>query len=250
VPETNRRTKLSLYCLFTFHYASVRLHLIEYDIKTLQYEKFLTRLSSSVNIFCNNLNMYVLRTEPIRFPSSGLHRNHHAAVKGGSGGNILSGTAAGELIVINETGRLFRASLPVTSNGMLSLLSIGDDVYALPLPSHARASTPVLRIKRPSIGSVVLMLNAMGRYAGSGDGCIKRLSGSDMHWQATGEALVAGKVTSLAAAVHGNYLFAGTDAGCLYAFITPSNTTPNPYSLPRSHPPSPSPPGTRSTSSR
>lgn len=107
VPETNRRTKLSLYCLFTFHYASVRMHLIEYDIKTLQ---------------------YLLRTEPIRFPSSGLHRNHHAAVKGGSGGNILSGTAAGELIVINEVGRLFRASLPVTSNGMLSLLSIGDDV--------------------------------------------------------------------------------------------------------------------------
>ena len=37
-----------------------------------------------------------------------------------------------------------------------------------------------------------------------------------MHWQATGEALVVGKVTSLAAAVAGNYLFAGTDAGCLY----------------------------------
>ena len=96
-----------MYCLFTFHYASVRMHLIEYDIKTLQ---------------------YLLRTEPIRFPSSGLHRNHHAAIKGGNGGNILSGTAAGELIVINEAGRLFRASLPVTSNGMLSLLSIGDDV--------------------------------------------------------------------------------------------------------------------------
>jgi hypothetical protein len=109
VPETNRRTKLSLYCLFTFHYTSVRVHLIEYDIKTLQ---------------------YVLRTEPVRFPSAGLHRTHHAAVKGGSSGNILSGTAAGELIVINEAGRLFRASLPVTSNGMLSLLSIGDDVCA------------------------------------------------------------------------------------------------------------------------
>ncbi len=76
--------------------------------------------------------MYVLRTEPIRFPSAGLHRNHHAAVKGGSGGNILSGTAAGELIVISEAGRLFRASLPVTSNGMLSLLAIGDDVYDTP----------------------------------------------------------------------------------------------------------------------
>jgi hypothetical protein len=86
------------------------MHLIEYDIKTLQ---------------------YVLRTEPVRFPSAGLHRNHYAAVKGGSGGNILSGTAAGELIVINEAGRLFRASLPVTSNGMLSLLSIGDDVCVL-----------------------------------------------------------------------------------------------------------------------
>ena len=79
--------------------------------------------------------MYVLRTEPVRFPSAGLHRTHHAAVKvcvcvcvyvyaydykhavqhthahdmplvlqGGSGGNILSGTAAGELIVISEAG--------------------------------------------------------------------------------------------------------------------------------------------------
>ncbi len=37
-----------------------------------------------------------------------------------------------------------------------------------------------------------------------------------MHWQATGEALVVGKVTSLAVAVAGNYLFAGTDAGCMY----------------------------------
>jgi hypothetical protein len=84
--------------------------------------------------------MYVLRTEPIRFPSAGLHRNHHAAVKGGSGGNILSGTAAGELIVISEAGRLFRASLPVTSNGMLSLLAIGDDVYDTPPPPpYARA---------------------------------------------------------------------------------------------------------------
>jgi hypothetical protein len=44
VPETSRRTKLSLYCLFTFHYASVRMHLIEYDIKTLQYEQFYTIL--------------------------------------------------------------------------------------------------------------------------------------------------------------------------------------------------------------
>lgn len=97
----------------------MRLHLIEYDIKTLQ---------------------YVLRTEPVRFPSAGLHRNHHAAVKGGSSGNILSGTAAGELIVISEVGRLFRASLPVTSNGMLSLLSIGDDV-CVPVPL-LRASHP------------------------------------------------------------------------------------------------------------
>ena len=157
----------------------MRLHLIEYDIKTLQ---------------------YVLRTEPIRFPSAGLHRNHHAAVKGGSGGNILSGTAAGELIVINEVGRLFRASLPVTSNGMLSLLSIGDDVcvHLSPLPFS------------PFLFHVRTL-----RYSGSGDGCIKRLSGSDMHWQATGEALVVGKVTSLAAAVSGNHLFAGTDAGCM-----------------------------------
>jgi hypothetical protein len=120
VPETNRRTKLSLYCLFTFHYASVRLHLIEYDIKTLQ---------------------YVVRTEPVRFPSAGLHRTHHAAVKGGSGGNILSGTAAGELIVINESGRLFRASLPVTCNGMLSLLSIGDDMCVL---SHQFSFLPLM----------------------------------------------------------------------------------------------------------
>ena len=42
-----------------------------------------------------------------------------------------------------------------------------------------------------------------------------------MHWQATGEALVAGKVTSLAVAVTGNYLFAGTDAGCVYASLQP-----------------------------
>jgi hypothetical protein len=37
-----------------------------------------------------------------------------------------------------------------------------------------------------------------------------------MHWQATGEALVVGKVTSLATAVAGNFLYAGTDAGCMY----------------------------------
>jgi hypothetical protein len=124
VPETNRRTKLSLYCLFTFHYTTVRAHLIEYDIKTLQ---------------------YVLRTEAVRFPSAGLHRTHHAAIKGGSGGNILSGTAAGELIVINEVGRLFRASLPVTSNGMLSLLSIGDDVCVF-CPQFRHQQIPTLAL--------------------------------------------------------------------------------------------------------
>ena len=51
-----------------------------------------------------------------------------------------------ELIVISEVGRLFRASLPVTSNGMLSLLSIGDDV-CVPVP---------LRLVRANVAKAVL----------------------------------------------------------------------------------------------
>lgn len=161
VADESRRTKLTRYTLLSFHFTSVKVHELQYDIRTMQ---------------------YILNSSQVKFPSAGLSRQYTMACRGTDPDEIVCGTTAGELVVINEKSRIYRATLPVSSNGLLSV-AVCDGAL----------------------------------FAGSGDGTVRKLTGKDLYWTITSEVHVPGRVTCLSAAVSSDTVFVGSDAGCLYA---------------------------------
>lgn len=161
IAESNRRTKLSKYSLLSFHNNGVLLHSIDYDIRSMQ---------------------YVVTSLPFRFPSSGLNREYLAAVRSCNENEILCGTAAGELVVLGEDTKTYRASLPVSSNGLSALLVVGNCILA-----------------------------------GAGDGVLRKLQGKDLYWSVVGEVALAGRVVSATLAIDRTTAYIGTTSGRLYA---------------------------------
>mmetsp|Transcript_12766 Transcript_12766/g.23776 ORF Transcript_12766/g.23776 Transcript_12766/m.23776 type:complete len:622 (+) Transcript_12766:2683-4548(+) len=126
---------------------------------------------------------YILSTSNCQLPSSGLTRTYTAAVKVGD--YLIAGTTSGELCVFNLISKIFRASIPVSSNGITSLLEVRGEVLV-----------------------------------GSGDGTIKKLVGEDNRWNIVAQTSLAGKITSLGAAADGTEFLAGTSLGAIYRVLT------------------------------
>ncbi len=135
------------------------LNLLEWDVKSVQ---------------------YVVSTFEYGLPSSGLVRNFTTAVISDNDELIIA-TMAGEFCVFNNSTKIFRANIPVSSNGVLSLVSRGGYVFA-----------------------------------GAGDGIIRKYYGKDMTWALDSEVLVEGRVMSLSIRSDGRELLAGTDMGHIY----------------------------------
>lgn len=94
----------------------------------------------------------------------------------------MSGTAAGEFSVFNLTSKVYRASIRVSTNGVLAIT--GD-----------AASDTI--------------------YVGSGDGIIQVFRGADTSWNCEGQARVSGRVRSLSLSADRSFLLAGTSAGMM-----------------------------------
>ena len=161
---------------------------------------------------------WMLTSSPIVMPTAGMVRDYHCSAvsrpsdpdaRGGS--FLLAGTAVGDMVVFRlsdqyaraaaaanagappptgdqaaEKGGVYRASVPVCSGGLLSI--IADDAR----------------------GAI---------FCGGGDGVIRKLEGLDMRWQLVAEASVAGRVTSLSLVHGGAELLVGTDAGQTFRLL-------------------------------
>lgn len=142
-----------------------------------------------INSFDYDIASMSYRTTPVtcQQPSSGMNRNFTCSIIDSSGDYLYAGTPSGELVVYNITHRVFRGTVPISSNGLLSLLEINGIIYA-----------------------------------GSGDGKVKQLNGRDGKWTVMAEVQVPGKVMSLAAQADQSEILCSTSLGCIFR-MSPQN---------------------------
>lgn len=129
---------------------------------------------------------HTLKSHEMAMPSSGLGRDFHCAKMHGGNIYLVTGTSAGELCVFNTETMVYRACVPVSCGGLLSL--------ACKLDPQGRCLA----------------------FCGCGDGKIKVLVGQDQSWSLEKEASVPGKVRALTLSADGEELLAGTDLGDIW----------------------------------
>ena len=94
------------YCLVTGNQNSVIINSLEFDISSMQ---------------------YFLKSGTCQLPNTGLQRNYtFAAIKGDM---LLAGTTSGDICVFSVYSSIYRASMPLTSNGILCGALDGDFLY-------------------------------------------------------------------------------------------------------------------------
>jgi hypothetical protein len=142
----------------------VQVHYLEYDIRTMSYS---------------------LKTDLVKFPAAGLQRVYHDCCISHATGELIAGTSVGEIMVFNMENLLYRAALPVATNGVLSVCAAGSFIYV-----------------------------------GAGDGKVKKLQGNDQYWSVAGETQLHGRITSLCARSDAEELLAGTDTAKLCSLRT------------------------------
>eukprot|EP01047_Picozoa_sp_COSAG01_P063310 COSAG01_NODE_8182_length_2887_cov_4.576399_1_plen_621_part_00 len=167
--DEQRMNRHAKYILITAHPDLVFKHTMAFDLRTMQYE---------------------LATVPFALPSMGLRRVYTRAVVTPTDEYALLTTAQGDFAVFNIPNMIYRASVPVSSNGTMTLCLCKDSLYA-----------------------------------GSGDGKLKKLQGSDLEWEEIAETSLAGKVTSISAMPGENELLVGTSSGKMYRVRTVDMST-------------------------
>lgn len=105
-----------------------------------------------------------------------------------AGEYLVSGTVAGEFSVFSMKAKVYRASVRVSTNGVLAITGTGDDTI----------------------------------YVGSGDGKLQTFVGGDTAWKCVAEAQLRGKVVALSISADQTFLLAGTNSGRLYKYGMPS----------------------------
>ena len=98
---------------------------------------------------------------------------------------LYLGTTGGEVCLFSVSNQIYRATMPVSSNGLLCMTSCGDHIFV-----------------------------------GSGDGKVKKLSVAGGSWNLTHEAQLDSKVMSIQVSQDGKELLAGTLGGKLYRVLT------------------------------
>ncbi|CAK4138717.1 unnamed protein product [Aphanomyces euteiches] len=151
--------------------------------------KYTLMFACSSQLIVNELSydiasmQYKLESFPCAMPSTGLVRDYLSATMTQSKDTLLAGTIAGELIVFNADARVFKSTIPISTNG---------------------------------VHSVVCDSNSGFVYVGAGDGMLKKLVGAAIEWNLIGHVQLLGAIVGLAVTCDGNMLIAGTNAGKLY----------------------------------
>ena len=104
------------------------------------------------------------------------------------GSSILVGTTAGEMLVFRKDTQIFRASIPISSNG----------VTAITVASN---------------GDVI---------CGGGDGSMKKLQGNDMSWRVILECKFDAAICSLSISLNQSEILVSTVAGSIYRCLISS----------------------------
>ena len=63
---------------------------------------------------------------PFVMPTSGMARDYHCSGKMPGGDYIVAGTSVGDMLVYKQSAQVYRASIPVCSNGLLSMVVVQE----------------------------------------------------------------------------------------------------------------------------
>jgi len=94
------------YTLVTGNTSSVKINKLEFDISSMQ---------------------YVMNANSVQLPNTGLIRNYTFATTKGS--MLMVGTQSGEICIFDVFSCIYRASMPVSSNGLLCGAVDGENLY-------------------------------------------------------------------------------------------------------------------------
>lgn len=152
-----------------------------------RHPKYLLILCSDVNVYYNYMiydirnNTYALTTEKCQLPNVGLVRSYTCGVISPDGQFVILGTNSGEFCVYSIVTKIFRISIPVSHNGIISICKAGDMIYL-----------------------------------GSGDGIVKRFTGTDQTWYNAGQVQLKGEIMSISLHPESTDLVVGTNVGIIY----------------------------------
>ena len=139
-PWDDKEKKHKSYILVTGYDDHIMINFLEFDIGSMQ---------------------YILTSEQCQMPSAGLSRKYTCSMISRDAKYLFLGTEGGELAIFNIMAKVFKALLPVSVNGIWSVVEVGGSIFC-----------------------------------GSGDGKVKKLIGQDTKWQLDSEIILKGMHTS------------------------------------------------------
>jgi hypothetical protein len=125
-------------------------------------------LGSSSEITVNNLffdptrQQWAMNPSLMSMPTSGMVREYLCSTKSYDGDELIAGTSMGDLVIFRLPSRVYRASVPVCSNGLKAVLAVPRN------EENGEADN----------GSV---------FCGGGDGTVRKLVGDDLRWSLVAE---------------------------------------------------------------
>jgi len=155
--------KHPVYTIVTTNPSNIFVNILEYDLGSLQYQ---------------------LKTSYIQLPSSGLIRHYTCSKIDATGQYYYVGTTGGEVCIFNIPNKIFKAALPVSTNG----------VYSIELYKDAL-------------------------YVGAGDGRIKKFIGEGTKYVLDKEVILEGRIVSLALNYDVTDMLVGSSTGKIYRSI-------------------------------
>ena len=135
---------------------------------------------------------YMMSSEKCSLPASGLVRDYNVACVRTDHGqtSFIAGTSVSDMCIFNIEQRVYRASVGISTGGVVSVASNADFVFC-----------------------------------GSGDGTVKKLRGYDQRWTLEGEAKFDGSVVSLSLSPDSIDILVGTSAGKMYRLLIDDMST-------------------------
>ena len=160
--DTAVNPKHPTYTLVTANTNQVTINKLQFDISSMQ---------------------YFLSSDNCQLPNTGLVRNYNFGIVNGD--MLLCGTTAGEICVFSISQKLYRASMPLTQNGIICGCGHGESIFI-----------------------------------GGGDGKVKKVAMTGGQWTLTHEAQLDSRVMSINLSNDKNEIICGTVGGKLYRVLT------------------------------